>query len=270
MSIPDHVWRRLLAAGAAVLAASGWLTLRGSSAESIPEPASRGPAAALVGSPTAQHVSLGINSCMATSCHGSRSSDSPTWQQAGRIWFERDPHAQSYTKLLSESSLKIAERLRQRKFEFLQGTDLTALLKNKDYVTLKSAIEVPFPDAKSSRVAAEELLLLIETALAEAASSKSLTPTEIRESLKLLSTMDTGSMSWEAATQWLCATRAHLIAAGLDASTIDHLFDAERSKARPFARIVQENYFDYHDRFQSNDVESYKAKLANLLQKTQP
>ena len=52
-----------------------------------------------------------ISGCMTTACHGSNVADSKTWQRAGKIWFDQDPHAQAYTSLLTEASAKIVSRL---------------------------------------------------------------------------------------------------------------------------------------------------------------
>jgi len=65
---------------------------------------------------TSQEDSTSIASCMTSGCHGSRNAEAPIWQRAGRIWFDDDPHAKAYTHLLTESSLKIAERLLHRTF----------------------------------------------------------------------------------------------------------------------------------------------------------
>lgn len=53
------------------------------------------------------HAADGIVGCMATSCHGSRDTNLPVWQQSGRLWFDQDPHAQAYTVLWNERSRSI-------------------------------------------------------------------------------------------------------------------------------------------------------------------
>ena len=52
-----------------------------------------------------------IVGCMTTACHGSNVPDANTWQRAGKIWLDQDPHARAYTSLLTEASAKIVSRL---------------------------------------------------------------------------------------------------------------------------------------------------------------
>lgn len=52
-----------------------------------------------------------IVGCMTTACHGSNLPDAKTWQRAGKIWFDQDPHARAYTSLLTDASVKIVSRL---------------------------------------------------------------------------------------------------------------------------------------------------------------
>ena len=52
-----------------------------------------------------------IVGCMTTACHGSNGPDAKTWQRAGKIWFDQDPHAQAYTSLLTDTSANIVSRL---------------------------------------------------------------------------------------------------------------------------------------------------------------
>ncbi len=52
-----------------------------------------------------------ILGCMTTACHGSNVPDTKTWQRAGKIWLDQDPHARAYTSLLTESSARIVARL---------------------------------------------------------------------------------------------------------------------------------------------------------------
>lgn len=54
---------------------------------------------------------LSIVGCMATSCHGSNNPQALTWQRAGTIWLQKDPHATAYIRLLTEESLAIVNRL---------------------------------------------------------------------------------------------------------------------------------------------------------------
>ena len=55
--------------------------------------------------------SQSILGCMTTACHGSNVPDTKTWQRAGKIWLDQDPHARAYTSLLTESSVRIVARL---------------------------------------------------------------------------------------------------------------------------------------------------------------
>ena len=52
-----------------------------------------------------------IRGCMTTACHGSTVPDAKTWQRAGKIWLDQDPHAQAYSSLLTDTSAKIVSRL---------------------------------------------------------------------------------------------------------------------------------------------------------------
>lgn len=52
-----------------------------------------------------------IVGCMTTACHGSNVPTTKTWQRAGKIWFDQDPHARAYTSLLTDASAKIVSRL---------------------------------------------------------------------------------------------------------------------------------------------------------------
>jgi len=52
-----------------------------------------------------------ISGCMTTACHGSNVPDTEIGQRAGKIWFDRDPHAQAYTNLLTNASARIVSRL---------------------------------------------------------------------------------------------------------------------------------------------------------------
>ena len=61
--------------------------------------------------------SPGIAGCMTTACHGSNVPDTKTWQRAGKIWFDTDPHARAYTSLLTETSAKIVSRLAQKELK---------------------------------------------------------------------------------------------------------------------------------------------------------
>jgi len=61
--------------------------------------------------PHAEIQSRSILGCNATGCHGSNVPESKNWQRAFKIWFDQDPHAQSYTSLLSPTSVGIVSRL---------------------------------------------------------------------------------------------------------------------------------------------------------------
>ena len=52
---------------------------------------------------------LALNRC--NDCHASPVAQAPVWQRSSRIWFERDPHARAYTKLLNSHSQRIVTQL---------------------------------------------------------------------------------------------------------------------------------------------------------------
>jgi hypothetical protein len=58
-----------------------------------------------------QHASpqLALNRC--NECHASSVVQAPAWQRSSRVWFERDPHARAYTKLLNSESQRIIAQL---------------------------------------------------------------------------------------------------------------------------------------------------------------
>ena len=58
-----------------------------------------------------------IRGCMTTACHGSNVPDAKTWQRAGKIWLDQDPHAQAYSSLLTNASSKIVSRLVKKELE---------------------------------------------------------------------------------------------------------------------------------------------------------
>lgn len=51
-----------------------------------------------------------IVGCMASTCHGSAQADALPWQTSGTVWFNKDPHAKAYVRLLSDESLAIVNR----------------------------------------------------------------------------------------------------------------------------------------------------------------
>ena len=56
-------------------------------------------------------VGRSVVGCLSSACHGSDVPDAPIWQRAGKTWFDQDPHAQAYTRLLSVDSANIVSRL---------------------------------------------------------------------------------------------------------------------------------------------------------------
>lgn len=52
---------------------------------------------------------LALNRC--NECHASSVVQAPVWQRSSRIWFEQDPHARAYTKLLNSHSQRIVAQL---------------------------------------------------------------------------------------------------------------------------------------------------------------
>jgi len=58
-----------------------------------------------------------IIGCMTTACHGSNVPDTKTWQRAGKIWLDQDPHSRAYSSLLSQTSAKIVSRLVNEELE---------------------------------------------------------------------------------------------------------------------------------------------------------
>ena len=58
-----------------------------------------------------------ILGCMTTACHGSNVSDTKTWQRAGKIWLDQDPHSRAYSSLLSQTSARIISRLVKEELE---------------------------------------------------------------------------------------------------------------------------------------------------------
>lgn len=74
---------------------------------------------------------VSIVGCLSSSCHGSRNSESPVWQQAGQIWFDDDPHAKAYTQLLTERSKAIVEKLTQRTFSSSDAVEYRSVLSQR-------------------------------------------------------------------------------------------------------------------------------------------
>ena len=64
-----------------------------------------------VSTPNPEMHKPSIVGCMTTACHGSNLPDAKTWQRAGKIWFDLDPHAHAYTSLLTEASERIVSKL---------------------------------------------------------------------------------------------------------------------------------------------------------------
>lgn len=52
---------------------------------------------------------LALSRC--NECHASSVAGTPAWQRSGLIWFDQDPHAQAYSKLLNSQSQRIVARL---------------------------------------------------------------------------------------------------------------------------------------------------------------
>jgi hypothetical protein len=52
---------------------------------------------------------LALSRC--NECHASTVEGTPAWQHSSLVWFDRDPHAQAYTKLLNAQSQRIVDRL---------------------------------------------------------------------------------------------------------------------------------------------------------------
>lgn len=60
------------------------------------------------------HISLGMNSCTASACHGGQvvaKDKGKAWNSSYTVWATKDPHADAYAVLLSDRSKKIVARL---------------------------------------------------------------------------------------------------------------------------------------------------------------
>ncbi|MFM9960117.1 MAG: multiheme c-type cytochrome [Planctomycetaceae bacterium] len=58
------------------------------------------------------HLSLGMNSCTASACHGGPAGvKGKEWNSSYTVWATKDPHADAYAALLSDRSRKIVARL---------------------------------------------------------------------------------------------------------------------------------------------------------------
>jgi hypothetical protein len=72
------------------------------------------PSAEPSATPVAAHVSLGMNSCTASACHGGSVDETRKqreWNSSYTVWATRDPHADAYAVLFGERSQKIVGRL---------------------------------------------------------------------------------------------------------------------------------------------------------------
>ena len=49
--------------------------------------------------------------CNSSNCHGNTVENSFLWNQSGEIWFQNDPHANAYARLLNADSLRIVQAL---------------------------------------------------------------------------------------------------------------------------------------------------------------
>jgi hypothetical protein len=72
------------------------------------------PAAEPSAAQAATHVSLGMNSCTASACHGgsvAAAGKQREWNSSYTVWATKDPHADAYAVLFSERSQRIVARL---------------------------------------------------------------------------------------------------------------------------------------------------------------
>src|SRR5665213_1921705 len=76
-------------------------------------PAAQAPAAQVPAAPPADGAHLGVSSCAGSTCHGAveRLKGSHVVQNEYIIWSRKDKHAQAYTVLLEDRSLRIAHNL---------------------------------------------------------------------------------------------------------------------------------------------------------------
>ncbi len=72
------------------------------------------PAAEPTAAQGAAHVSLGMNSCTASACHGgsvTATGRQREWNSSYTVWASKDPHADAYAVLLGDRSQRIVARL---------------------------------------------------------------------------------------------------------------------------------------------------------------
>ncbi|MCY3005465.1 MAG: multiheme c-type cytochrome [Planctomycetota bacterium] len=66
--------------------------------------------------------------CNSSNCHGNTVDDALLWNQSGEIWFQHDPHANAYARLLNADSLRIVQALWDQGKSFPETTEDPAYL----------------------------------------------------------------------------------------------------------------------------------------------